>query len=373
MAAVVLPLVLSLLVSPAFALLADNPDHNLLHNGDFELPGIRGRAKVVPAIGEQQHPLKPRSWVVAEGTIKYLRRDHLPTASGRHCIALNDNGSATIAQSFKTQPGASYFLFFNLAGDPGLENGAHRTLAVNVMAGTELLAERPFLIDTFRHQRHDKKVRWEEHSLSFTATESRAVLTFTSTTPGAHGPMIDNVRLFKRDALSGFFPSPNTAYNTGTILTVKDTSAEECARRCVEVPGCVGFTLRWTQGQAQGPCELKGYLMRPARVLPYNADSFIRKDVDCTFGHDSAKPCAQMLPGSTQAALVCLARRGWKRTKQHPFPGVCKPLQSSEMCHMFGGYFPIGMPAIGSGDDIRRCTCSKGLLGIAAMQCTKSM
>ncbi|CAI5536495.1 unnamed protein product [Closterium sp. Naga37s-1] len=371
-----------LLVSLVAALSHNNAPTNLILNGDMEEPGVRGDASVAGPLTRRHRKRLPSAWHLVSGSIKYVRLEHWPAASGDHSIALNGHGPATLAQRVVTRPGEFYFVHFDLAGDPGLEDeGAVRSLRVSVIDeenGAPVTA-RTYEFDTFSHggaeeaKRSREGMGWRSHTLAFEAPGAAVTLLFASTTPGIHGPVIDNVRVHKQNATSAFLHSPNTLYHSPTIDTVEPAATPEaCGRRCLEIPDCRGFSIDipvpgLSDGSVQ--CHLKMLMKKPSVVGQNRADSYVLKRAECSFGHNNAMQCPDMLPISGMLPMACVAHKSAKRQTEHPFAGTCKALKRTNLCPYAGGYFAKGFGNIGSADDYRRCSCVEGSGGIARLQC----
>eukprot|EP00475_Leptophrys_vorax_P000714 TRINITY_DN10399_c0_g1_i1.p1 TRINITY_DN10399_c0_g1~~TRINITY_DN10399_c0_g1_i1.p1 ORF type:complete len:390 (+),score=-34.59 TRINITY_DN10399_c0_g1_i1:263-1432(+) len=376
------PLAALLLATVVAAISHSDPPTNILLNGDMEEPGVRGDSSIAGPLTRRHRKRLPAGWHLVSGSIKYVRLEHWPAASGDHSVALNGHGPAVIAQRVTTRPGGFYFVEFDLAGDPGLEDeGAVRSLRVSVVdeAGGPVTA-RSFEFDTFTHGGADaarssrEAMGWRTHSLSFEAPGAAITLLFSSTTPGIHGPVIDNVRVHQQNATAAFLHSPNTLYSTPTMETVGPAaSPEACARRCLELTDCRGFSIdkppptMYSDGSVR--CHLKTVMKKPSIVGQHVADSFVLKHSDCSFGHKNAMQCPDILPLPGMLPMACVAHKAAKREATHPFHGTCRALKRTDFCPFAGGYFPKRFASIGSADDYKRCSCVEGAGGIARLQC----
>ncbi|CAI5459216.1 unnamed protein product [Closterium sp. Yama58-4] len=345
-------------------------------------PRVASQRLVAQQPTDESHPQWRHGRTRVSGSIKYVRLEHWPAASGDHSVALNGHGPATLAQRVVTRPGEFYFVHFELTGDPGLEDeGAVRSLRVSVMdeeSGAPVTA-RTYEFDTFSHggaeeaKRSREGMGWRSHTLAFEAPGAAVTLLFASTTPGIHGPVIDNVRVHKQNATSAFLHSPNTLYHSPTIDTVGPAATPEaCGRRCLEIPDCRGFSIDipvpgLSDGSVQ--CHLKMHMKKPSVVGQNRADSYVLKRAECSFGHSNAVQCPDMLPISGMLPMACVAHKSAKRQTEHPFAGTCKALKRTNLCPYAGGYFAKGFGNIGSADDYRRCSCVEGSGGIARLQC----
>jgi choice-of-anchor C domain-containing protein len=101
--------------------------------------------------------------------------------------------AGSLAQTFPTIPGARYNLRFDLAGNPA-GTPAVKTLRVMVAEVSQ-----DFSFDTTGKSLTN--MGWVTKSLSFKATSPATTLTFESLDNTFYGPVIDNVRVFKRTLL----------------------------------------------------------------------------------------------------------------------------------------------------------------------------
>jgi len=128
-------------------------------------------------------------WTVSAGTIDYVGT-YWQAADGVRSIDLSGSSPGAIRQTFPTTVGTSYKVTFSMAGNPAGGPGM-KTMTAGV-GGTPAAftyeiptVNPPTLAD----------MRWATKSFTFTATAATTTLTFTSTTSGAFGPALDNVRV----------------------------------------------------------------------------------------------------------------------------------------------------------------------------------
>lgn len=125
-------------------------------------------------------------WTVGSGGIDYVRLQ-IVASHGSRSIDLNICDSGSIGQTLATQPGRTYELRFDFAGNPDADQGI-KTLRVTT--GTTVM---DFQFDTTG--RTGSNPGWEARSLLFTASAEATPLLFESLSPTCAGPMIDNVRI----------------------------------------------------------------------------------------------------------------------------------------------------------------------------------
>ncbi|GJP55665.1 hypothetical protein CLOM_g14608 [Closterium sp. NIES-68] len=372
--AALLLVVASLVASPVHSRAAAIP-RNFIHNGNFESPGSKDiSAPIISAEGGADQPAPAlEGWEVKEGSIKYVRSDTWRAAEGAYSVALNGAGPGVLSQVVTTEEDALYVLTFALSADPCGINDLHALNVSVVAANTDVIAERTLEADALGTA--GGAMSWRVERVAFEAQVGPTRVVFRSLSPGECGPVVDNVRLVKQDAVSLFFKSPNTAYPAGTIISVQSpTGVEGCARHCIAVRDCVGFAVDLQHQLAAllngGPlvsageggsgggsgggnggggagggavqCDLKRRMVKPAPVGPYVADAYVLRGAPCSFsGHEPAV-CPHILPLPGLTPLACVASHHVRRSPAHPFTGTCRPMQRTAMCPLGGGFFRRG-------------------------------
>ncbi|CAI5478091.1 unnamed protein product [Closterium sp. Yama58-4] len=342
------------------SLVATSPIHsraaaiprNIIHNGNFESPGSKDiSAPIISAeSGAAQQPVPAlEGWEVKEGSIKYVRGDTWRAAEGSYSVALNGAGPGVLSQQVATEEDAFYVLTFALSADPCGINDLHALNVSIVAANTDVIAERTLEADALGTA--GGAMSWRVERVAFEAQAGPTRVEFRSLSPGECGPVVDNVRLVKQDPVSLFFKSPNTAYPAGTIASVESaTGIDGCARHCIALPECVGFTadlrhqlsalLNGGIGGAGGgavQCDLKRRMVKPVPVGPYVTDAYVLRGAPCSFsGHEPAV-CPHILPLPGLIPLACVASHHVRRSPNHPFTGTCRPMQRTAMCPLAGG------------------------------------
>jgi choice-of-anchor C domain-containing protein len=147
-------------------------------------------------------------WTVTSGTIDYIGT-YWQAADGNRSIDLSGNNAGTVAvsQNINTVAGQTYYLSFDLAGNP---DGGPAVKTVSVTLATPAT----FQTFTFNATGHTHSAMgWTTEGLYFTANSANTTLSFQSLTGTAYGPAIDNVSLVA-------VPEPATMAMSGTALLV---------------------------------------------------------------------------------------------------------------------------------------------------------
>jgi choice-of-anchor C domain-containing protein len=127
------------------------------------------------------------AWTIESGSVDWIG-SYWQAADGVRSIDLSGNGPGAISQTLATTIGNTYVVTFFLSGNP--DGGpAAKTLTVGA-SGADAKGY-TFDIGAAGNSRSDMK--WSAQEYSFVATNSSAVLTFTSTTPAVIGPALDNI------------------------------------------------------------------------------------------------------------------------------------------------------------------------------------
>ncbi len=158
-----------------------------IRNGSFEQGPVPGRLLSLRA-GPDQLP----GWVIGGQGVDYIGTLWQPGDSQQRSLDLNTSGPGSIQQTIKTVPGATYRVTFMMAGNPKAGQPPEtKTLKVHATGSSEAL----FSFSVWRKSLG--AMGWVMKTYLFTATSDKTVLKFQSTTPGAAGPAIDNVRIDK--------------------------------------------------------------------------------------------------------------------------------------------------------------------------------
>jgi choice-of-anchor C domain-containing protein len=130
-------------------------------------------------------------WNVSSGSIDLIGT-HWAASEGDRSIDLNGGGPGAISQTFDTEPGAVYQVFFDMAGNPDDPGDPDPDLKVIVVSANSETAE--YVFDSASATREE--MGWTEMSFIFRASSDSTTLEFASTSPdGPYGPALDNVRV----------------------------------------------------------------------------------------------------------------------------------------------------------------------------------
>jgi choice-of-anchor C domain-containing protein len=162
----------------------------LFQNGSFEL-GIAniGQFTTLNALDNTSIT----GWTVGTGNIDYIGT-YWTSANGVRSLDLNGTVPGSIFQTFDVNPGQTYQVTFDLAGNP---DGGPTAKTLTTSANATIVLSS---FDTTG--KTVTNMGWTPVSFNFTATGSTETLTFLSTTTGdsgnstyptAFGPALDNV------------------------------------------------------------------------------------------------------------------------------------------------------------------------------------
>ena len=178
-------------VAAAAALLAASPARaNLVTNGSFE-GGFPGGFTTIPGGSSAI-----TGWTVTGDSVDWINTYWQPS-DGNFSLDLDGNGQGGVTTSITTTAGQSYFLTFDMSGNPDGPPFDFKTLNLTVGGN----APQAF---TFTMGSSDRSnMGWITYGYSFTATSSSTTISFDSQDPGPYGAALDNVSV---DAV----PEPGT-------------------------------------------------------------------------------------------------------------------------------------------------------------------
>jgi choice-of-anchor C domain-containing protein len=152
-------------------------------NGSFEIPG--GFSENSFSTYRWNSTLIT-GWRVFDNDIDYGNFEW-DASEGTHSIDLNGTQPGGIEQTFDTIPATKYEVLFDIAGNPN--SIIIKTLEVNVTDNLTI----EYSFDTTGFDRQN--MGWTTRSYTFVASTNSSTLQFLSTTDGAGGPTLDNVRV----------------------------------------------------------------------------------------------------------------------------------------------------------------------------------
>ena len=159
-----------------------NPKVNLVNNSSFEQGEPVGAFATIKA-GDGLLP----GWQVVRGSIDMLG-SYWPASHGGQCLDLHGaSGIGAIRQILSTEPGQSYEVLFDMAGDP--ECGA----TIRKIRVTAAGQSSDFSFDPKNNSR--QQLGWITNKWRFRAREANTVLEFSSLSRDNSlcGPLLDNV------------------------------------------------------------------------------------------------------------------------------------------------------------------------------------
>lgn len=158
-------------VPPAFA------------DGSFETPSAPAGAFSTFSTGQSVGP-----WSVTAGSVDLIGPGFWAAADGDQSLDLDGDSAGTISQTFATTPGTTYTVSYALAGNPAA--------GPTVKTGEVLIDgvdAQDFSFDITGKTYTD--MGYVSQQFTFQATRPSTTLAFMSTTPGAWGPVLDNIQL----------------------------------------------------------------------------------------------------------------------------------------------------------------------------------
>jgi choice-of-anchor C domain-containing protein len=166
------------------------------------------------------------AWQVTAGSVDVVTASYWQPASGNDSTDMAGLSNGTIEQTIATTPGASYYLSFNMAGNP---DGPPTLKTLRVYFGS---AYNDFSFDITGKSRSN--MGWVLQSCDFTATGTSTILEFQDTSAPAGtqqfpnttpwGAVIDNVSLVA-------VPEPTTMIAGALLLLPFGVSTLRALRR----------------------------------------------------------------------------------------------------------------------------------------------
>ncbi|MDT3397775.1 choice-of-anchor C family protein [Streptomyces sp. B1866] len=157
-------------------------------DGSFEYPLAPANRFTTYAAGQSIGP-----WRVGAGGVDLIGAGFWQAAEGDQSVDLNSGNPGSVAQTFTTTPGRAYTVTYALAGNTG---GAHGPNNPVVKTGRVLLDGQVFQDFSFDvSNATTADMGYVRRQVTFEASRATTTLTFASTTPGAYGPAIDDVRV----------------------------------------------------------------------------------------------------------------------------------------------------------------------------------
>jgi len=152
-------------------------------DGSFESPSAPAGAFSTFTTGQSIGP-----WAVTASSVDLIGPGFWAAADGDQSLDLDGTSAGTVAQTFATTPGTTYTVSYALAGNPAA-GPALKTGKV-LVDGEDA---QDFSFDITGKTFTD--MGYVTQGFTFLATRPATTLAFASTTPGAWGPVLDNIQL----------------------------------------------------------------------------------------------------------------------------------------------------------------------------------
>jgi choice-of-anchor C domain-containing protein len=152
-------------------------------DGTFEFPTAPANSFTELGIGQSIGP-----WQITRGNVDLIGAGFWQAAEGDQSVDLDGNTEGTIAQTFTTTPGTTYSVTYSLAGNPQLG-----PTVKTGFAGIDGQDFQDFSFDITG--KSTTNMGYVGRQFTFVAAGATTTLSFASTTPGAAGPVVDNVQV----------------------------------------------------------------------------------------------------------------------------------------------------------------------------------
>eukprot|EP01018_Ginkgo_biloba_P012915 Gb_21948 [translate_table: standard] len=200
---------------------------SIVKNGGFEDCGI-DPGKGFIALDETM-PIPLCNWHVVRGKVEYGGGSLWKAGEGNRALHLNNGTSGSIAQVLNLQSGSNYSLTFLLAsGNPHHSCGnMNRTLQLLISYNSSISLIQDLWIDV--SETEPSMMSWKRTPpLEFTALEQHINLTFSSTTTGSCGPIIDDIKLEEINR-------PTMPFDEQALISQIKPSSVNKGNRCREI------------------------------------------------------------------------------------------------------------------------------------------
>ena len=244
------------LITLGLALLVAVPALAVGSNGSFEAaPADPGVFTTVNALDTTSIT----NWSVDSGSVDYIG-SYWNAADGTRSIDLDGNEQGAISQIIPTVIGDTYTVTFDLSGNP--DNGP--TL-MSLQVGATGAAPQGYTFDTSVGNTHTDMM-WTPETYTFVATSASTVLSFASQTPGAYGPVLDNVQITEQAPACNPTASQTIVSDTGTYdVTDRHAAVPVIPHSAwlanVSIPGAT-----WIWNAEKGPATDDSGSNRPGTV-----------------------------------------------------------------------------------------------------------
>ncbi|WP_225840347.1 choice-of-anchor C family protein [Streptomyces sp. NK08204] len=152
-------------------------------NGSFETPTAPPNSFSTFFTGQNMG-----LWHVEGGSVDLVDDGYWQAAEGSQSVDLNGGNAGVLSQTFRTEPGTKYTVTYSLAGNP---DGGPAVKRGNVRIDGQDFQD--FTFDVSGKTRTN--MGYVTRQFTFVANRTSTKLTFASTISGAHGPVIDDVKV----------------------------------------------------------------------------------------------------------------------------------------------------------------------------------
>ncbi|MDQ7250174.1 choice-of-anchor C family protein [Dongia sedimenti] len=157
-------------------------DGAAVKDGSFEDPHVAGTFIALPGGSDQLN-----GWVIGGAGVDHIG-SYWQASEGGQSLDMSNLDAGSISRELTgLTAGREYTVTFDMAGNP---DGGPTVKSLKIEVGG---ASADYDFDTTGHSKAD--MGWQTKSFTFVATSDTETLTFTSLTPGAYGPALDNVSI----------------------------------------------------------------------------------------------------------------------------------------------------------------------------------
>jgi choice-of-anchor C domain-containing protein len=135
-------------------------------------------------------------WTIGGSSIEVVGNDYWMASNCVHSVDLSGGHMGSISQDVPTQTGLTYTVSFDMSGNP-VVGPAVKTIVVTADGGQSTT----FTYDTSVEENTLADMGYSAKAYTFVASGNSTTLTFESLTPGAYGPVIDNIAIANVTAL----------------------------------------------------------------------------------------------------------------------------------------------------------------------------
>ncbi len=154
-------------------------------------------------------------WTVTSGNVDWIGSYWQSADADGYSLDMDGDAPGAITQTFDTTVNATYFVQFSLSGNPDPNtlcdnnpqvpdpNACYSPSDKSLQVQATGAPATTVYFNTGTEGNTESNMMWEVEGYSFVATGPSTTLTFTSTTPGAFGPALDNVTVTQEATATG--------------------------------------------------------------------------------------------------------------------------------------------------------------------------